>query len=152
MTGLVVPIDATHAALLAGMHHVCFAEPWDERAMGELLTMPGAFGFLATGVVGREKRQGLPQGVILCRAGGGEAEILTLLVLPPFRRLGLAKLLLDRAMQTARSAGATSLFLEVAADNSAGQSLYSVHGFREVGRRPRYYNGLIDALVLKRAL
>jgi ribosomal-protein-alanine N-acetyltransferase len=152
MIGSIVPVDATHAAVLAGMHHVCFAEPWDERAMSELLAMPGAFGFLATGLVDRQYDRNSPQGFILCRAGGGEAEVLTLLVLPPFRRLGLAKLMLDRGMQAARAAGATALFLEVAADNSAGRSLYSAHGFLEVGRRPRYYSGLIDALVLRRDL
>jgi ribosomal protein S18 acetylase RimI-like enzyme len=56
------------------------------------------------------------------------------------------------AVGAARNAGAESLFLEVAADNVGAQAFYSAEGFFEVGRRPRYYRGEIDALVLRRDL
>ncbi|HLN25868.1 MAG TPA: GNAT family N-acetyltransferase [Patescibacteria group bacterium] len=138
------PVSSAHSALLAGMHRICFAEPWDAVAMAELLAMPGAYGFLASGDV--------PQGFILCRAAAGEAEVLTLLVLPPYRRSGVAATLLQMALKTARAQAVESMFLEVAANNSAAQALYEDQGFRQVGRRPRYYSGSIDALVLRRDL
>jgi ribosomal-protein-alanine N-acetyltransferase len=129
------------------MHHVCFAEPWNERAMNEVLAMPGTFGLLATG---EETSDAQSRGFILCRVAGGEAEVLTLMVLPPYRRRGVARSLLGASIAQARLAGASALFLEVAADNSKARALYSALEFVEVGRRPRYYTGAIDALVLRR--
>lgn len=142
------PIEPAHAALLAAMHRICFAEPWGEKAMSDLLAMPGAYGFLAAPRPGETH----PQGFILCRAAGDEAEVLTFLVLPPCRRRGVATALLARAMAMAGQAGATVLFLEVAADNDSARHLYSTQGFEQVGCRPRYYGNAIDALVMKRSL
>lgn len=127
---------------MAGMHRICFAEPWDEAAMAGLLAMPGVFGLLAGG-----ERSDSPQGFILCRKAADEAEVLTLLVLPPYRRSGVGGRLLEAAWL---QVGAAGMFLEVAADNAAGLALYSSHGFVPVGRRPRYYSGRTDALVLRR--
>ena len=140
MTSQLAPLSPVHAALMAGMHRICFAEPWDEAAMAGLLAMPGAFGLLAGEVS--------PRGFILCRTAADEAEVLTLLVLPPYRRSGLAGRLVEAAWS---QAGAASMFLEVAADNVAGLALYSSHGFVPVGRRPRYYGGRTDALILRRS-
>ena len=139
-----IPLSLAHAELIAGMHHVCFKEPWDAKAMTELLAMPGAYGFLA----GNDQ----PEGFVLCRAAAGEAEVLTILVLPPYRRTRLGSRLLDAAMATAKEAGAESMFLEVAADNENGQALYAAQGFAQVGRRPRYYHGVTDALVMSKSL
>lgn len=139
-------VEPVHAALLAGMHRISFAEPWAEKAMRELLAMPGAFGFLAL-EAGR-----LPRGFILCRAAAGEAEVLTLMVLPTHRRKGLASGLLKHSMVFAAGVGATVIFLEVAADNAAGRSLYSAMGFEQVGCRPHYYRNAIDALVMRHPL
>lgn len=152
MSGVLLPVEPVHAAVLAGMHRVCFAEPWEERAMRELLAMPGAFGFLVLSRPGERTGGNRPKGFILCRVAGDEAEVLTLLVLPPYRRDGLAKKLLGRAIDAARHAGATVFFLEVAADNDAARALYSAEGFKQVGRRPRYYGNATDALVMRRSL
>lgn len=145
------------AALMAAMHRICFKECWDERAMAELLAMPGAFGFLAVGEAGPLPPslgvpEGFPNGFVLARAAGGEAEILTILALPPFRRQGIAAALLAAAAREAEKRGAAALFLEVAADNMAGLALYSANGFSEVGRRPRYYGPKTDALIMRRDL
>ncbi len=138
------PLSPAHAALMAGMHHVCFKEPWDAKAMADLLALPGSYGFLAG--------EARPEGFVLCRAAADEAEVLTILVLPPYRRAGLGARLLAAAAAEARVRGAAALFLEVAADNAAGQALYAAHGFHTVGRRPRYYGGVTDALVLRKDL
>jgi len=42
--------------------------------------------------------------------------------------------------------------LEVAADNDVARRLYARYGFRQVGRRPRYYyrsGAVVDALILR---
>lgn len=136
-----VPLTIAHARLIAGMHHICFAEPWNEKAMAELLALPGCFGWLAYDGE-------TPQGFVLARIAADEAEILTILVLPPFRRTGLARRLLAAVADNAKTQGVVKLFLEVALSNEAGLALYTKVGFTEVGRRPRYYANGGDALLL----
>ncbi len=146
MTAAVVlqPLTPAQAALIAGMHRVCFAEPWDEAAMTALLAMPGAHGWLAAATQ--------PQGLVLARRAADEVEILTLLVLPPFRRSGLARRLLRTVTDQARQCAAARVLLEVAANNAAAISLYTSMSFVQVGHRPRYYRSGGDALLLALAL
>ena len=54
-----------------------------------------------------------PDGFILARAAGGEAEILTLAVMPAARRQGIGRALVPAAARHAQGLGAESLFLEV---------------------------------------
>ena len=97
------------------------------------------------------------QGELLGWAGlmviADSAEILTVGVIPPARRLGIARLLLDELLAEARQRGAVEAFLEVRVDNEAAQSLYQRDGFVQVGLRPGYYDGgLVDAVVMRREL
>jgi ribosomal-protein-alanine N-acetyltransferase len=55
-------------------------------------------------------------------------------------------------MQEAGRRGAGALFLEVAGANAAARALYARMGFRDVGRRRRYYADGTDALVMRAAL
>lgn len=145
-----IPAARVHAELLAAMHKVCFAAPWSVTAMGELLAMPGAAGLIAVAedsLVPAASDSG-PCGLVLWRAAGGEAEVLTIAVLPPWRRAGIGARLLDAAMAGARAAGAEAMFLEVADGNAAAQALYAGHGFAAVGRRRGYYAGG-DAVVMR---
>ena len=123
-------------AALAALHATSFPDPWGTEAIRELFAGPGVFAFL------------FPEGFILARAAGDEAEILTLAVMPQMRRQGLGRSLIRAAAHHARNLGANSLFLEVAANNIAAQALYRSQGFAAVGRRKAYY-GAQDADVLK---
>jgi ribosomal-protein-alanine N-acetyltransferase len=72
-----------------------------------------------------------------------EHEILNLATHPGRRRRGIAA----RLCESALSAGGT-WFLEVRASNKGAQMLYESMGFRQTGRRPRYYqNPVEDAIV-----
>jgi ribosomal-protein-alanine N-acetyltransferase len=145
MSAELVPLSTAHAGLIAGMHHICFAEPWSEKAMAELLVLPGVFGWLAA-----EEAQ--PLGFVLARSAADEAEILTILVLPPYRRRGLARLLLEAVIGNAKTKAVSKLFLEVASSNAVGMELYTKMGFIQVGRRPRYYANGGDALLLAKEI
>lgn len=148
-----VAAGPAHAAVLAGIHKVCFAEPWSADAMTSLLAMPGAAGLIA--VAGGSLVPSLggpgPAGLVLWRAVAGEAEILTLAVLPPYRRSGLGGRLLDAALAASRAAGAESMFLEAAAGNHAALALYAGRGFVRIGLRKGYYAGE-DAVTMTRDL
>jgi ribosomal-protein-alanine N-acetyltransferase len=79
------------------------------------------------------------------------AEILTVGVVPPARRCGLARRMLAVLYTEAISRGATEMFLEVRVDNASAQKLYAAEGFIELGRRRGYYgNGTVDAVVMRR--
>jgi len=133
------PCTEVDAPALAVLHARCFtgAEAWGADAMVLMLRMPGAFGFWQPAA-----------GLILARAIAGEAEILTLAVVPEARRQGVAGALLTAALARATAAGAAAMLLEVAAGNGAARGLYTGFGFAEVGRRRRYYSDGRDALVL----
>ena len=138
-----VAASVAHAATLAAIHVACFppAEHWDAAAIATQLVLPGGFGLLEPA-----------GGMLLGRLTADEAEILALAVLPPQRRAGLGRALLAAAEAHVGSAGGRVVFLEVSAANTAARALYAGAGYREIGRRSRYYPDGTDALVLARRL
>ena len=74
----------------------------------------------------------------------GESEILNLAVDPAYRRRGIAKLLLQRALAEAPGAW----FLEVRESNQAAISLYLSLGFTPSGRRENYYADPAEAAIV----
>jgi len=153
MTIELLPAALAHAELLAAMHRICFAEPWSAQSIAASLAMPGVAGLIAVegDTMAPSAGGSGPAGLLLWRMTAGEAEILTVAVLPPWRRHGLGRRLMEAALAAAAEAGAEAMFLEVAADNTAAESLYRGLGFAPVGRRKGYYNGH-DALTMRCAL
>jgi len=159
MSPRITQISDNAAEPLALMHRDCFPDdPWDAASFARLLALYGAFGYLAW--LDAAADDDAPSddalgGFILARDLGGEAEILTLCVLPRMRRLGIGRALLGAVMAEAGRRRLGSVVLEVAADNAAAHLLYGATGFVRVGMRPRYYrrdHGAIDALILRRPI
>ena len=129
------------AGEIAGLHALAFDTPWSAREFADLLAIPGVFGLYDP-----------PRAFILCRSGGGEAEVLTITTDPVHRRQGAGRALLQGALAIALAGQSESMFLEVAAGNDAAVGLYQSLGFERVGLRRRYYASGEDALVMRRAL
>lgn len=94
-------------------------------------------------------------GFALGRAVAGEAELITIAVSPSARRAGTGRALLAQFEAEARTRGAQTAFLDVAADNRAALALYQSAGWHETGRRKGYYarpDGAVDALTMAKAL
>jgi ribosomal-protein-alanine acetyltransferase len=92
-------------------------------------------------------------GTSAARTVGDEVEILNLGVAPSWRRRGVGRDLMVRAMEQAGQAGARRAFLDVRESNRGARALYATLGFVETGRRPNYYRDPAeDALVLSRPL
>ncbi|HVB16518.1 MAG TPA: GNAT family N-acetyltransferase [Stellaceae bacterium] len=148
MSRHVTPLPAGAAAPLAAMHGASFPEePWDAAAFERVLALSGIFGYLTW--EGDD-----PTGFLVARDLGGEIEILSIGVLPEWRRRGTGRTLLDAVIAETRRRRAGSIVLEVASANQAARSLYAACGFVQVGRRPRYYrhpDGVRDALILRRS-
>ena len=138
-----VDCSAAHAEILASLHAECFDNAWSAQEILALLISPGLFGCIA-------EYRSEPAGFILGRAVADECEILTLGVLPPLRRHGIAARLLEKLTHEAAELEIVKIFLEVAADNEAAKNLYYSRDFVEIGRRKNYYNSLNgrhDALI-----
>jgi ribosomal-protein-alanine N-acetyltransferase len=93
-------------------------------------------------------------GALLGYAGlvvvGAEADVQTVAVAAQAQGRGLGALLLDALVDEAVRRGATSLMLEVRADNRAAIGLYGRHGFEQIAVRRRYYQpGDVDALIMR---
>jgi [ribosomal protein S18]-alanine N-acetyltransferase len=78
--------------------------------------------------------------------------IVTIDVAPEARRLGVASALLAETEQRLRQQGSPGIRLEVAVNNQAAIGFYKRHGFNEIGVKPGYYNGQLDALSMQKEL
>jgi ribosomal-protein-alanine N-acetyltransferase len=75
-----------------------------------------------------------------------EREILNLAVAPGFRRKGVARALLDSALQGFPG----GVFLEVRESNRVAQEFYKSLGFKELSKRRGYYDSPLEtAIVMK---
>ena len=137
------------AAAIAKLHAAAFRHGWSDGEIERML--------LERNIVAHRAMSGRTlQGFILSRLAGGEAEILSVAVASAHRGRGLARALLNLHLRRLAGLGARAVFLEVDEDNEPARRLYQRAGFREVGRRPGYYQQGRDkaatALVLRRDL
>ncbi len=134
--------------LLADLHARAFPErPWSAPDIGKLLENAAVFAILS--------RADEPQGFAMAWAAAGDAELLTVAVIPEARRRGVGAALVTSAGVAALVRGAASMHLEVAEDNAAARALYAKLGYEEAGRRHAYYageGGAVDAIVMRRTL
>ncbi len=132
---------------LAQIHAACFpGRPWSAGEFAELLAKPTSQ--LTCAPCG--------QGFALAQTVAGEAELLTIAVMPDAQRKGLGAALLSSLIEALTVAHAERLFLEVARDNAPARALYRAFGFAEIGLRKAYYaragSAAVDALVLAREI
>ena len=81
---------------------------------------------------------------------GSQADVQTVAVTRTAQGRGIGALLLRALVAEAGRRGATSVLLEVRADNDAAAALYRRHGFEQIGVRRRYYQpGDVDALIMR---
>ena len=149
MSRHITALPPSAAVPLSAMHRACFPDdPWDAGALERILALSGGFGYLAW-------QADSPTAFILARDLGGEVEILSLGVLPEWRRQGVGRALLQSMIDEAGRRRTGSIVLEVATENETARLLYAALGFVQVGRRPRYYRrtGIpADALILRRGI
>ena len=151
-TGAAPAIEAIRQSdlpAIAALHACCFDEPWRIELIGRVARAPGGFGLLW-------RHEGEAQGFVLCRTNGARGEVLSLGVAPPARQRGIARALMNAAIEAVGRDGLSALYLEVAEDNDAALRLYRALGFAQVGRRPGYYARpgmrVVDALTLRRRI
>ena len=122
-----------------------FGDPWSRSSFQDLLDLRRVWFAVA--------ERGDPPvlvGYAILLAGLGEADLLNLAIDPAARGAGLGSRLLDATLAEAAARGIGEVFLEVRDSNVAARALYESRGFREVGRRKKYYrHPREDGLILR---
>lgn len=119
-----------------------FSVPWSEGAFRSLLRRRDSLLIVAA-------EGGRVVGYAAAWFAAGEGELGDLAVDPDHRRRGIGQALVERVRSEARQRGVDRLFLQVRQSNESALALYESIGFRQVGRRQRYYRSpQEDALVL----
>lgn len=122
-----------------------FSDPWPEYVFSQALRSP-----LCRALVVRYG--GSVAGYLISYVRGSDLHIANVAVSPDHRRQGIAKTMLVAALND-RKSGCSHAFLDVRESNEGAIELYRGLGFREVGRRPRYYRYPVeDALVMRRPM
>lgn len=76
------------------------------------------------------------------------AEILTIGVLPNYRRLGFGKVMMELMLNQAKAQQTLGMSLEVRVSNQVALALYHQYGFEIVATRKRYYQNGEDAYLM----
>jgi [ribosomal protein S18]-alanine N-acetyltransferase len=137
---------------LYALDQACFTPgiAWSKAELQYFLKYPGNLSVVAEdedgqiagfAIAGKQMRRGVVVG-----------RLITIDVDAGQRRRGVGHMLLEETERQLRVAGATTVVLEVAVNNTTAQSFYEEHGFARVGRIPGYYLDRIDALVMEKQL
>ena len=124
---------------LENLHKACFPhKPWTAQDFADL------------------KKSGCEiiasqNGFAVWRVVAGEAEIITIGVHPDGRKNGIASAMLTLIEDDVKKHEGTKIFLEVAENNTAARALYENSGYKQIGKRPKYYDG-IDAILMEKTL
>ena len=127
---------------VADLEKNCFSEPW-------------SYGILEAGIhspydvyyVWEQDQRIL--GYCNLRFLAGEGEIQRIAVLPRYRRLGLARKMMDAMVEYVKNQRASVISLEVRESNRPARSLYESYGFRAEAVRKGYYrNPSEDAVIM----
>lgn len=123
------------------------ADAWSEAMMrGELSDQPRTRHYVVAEVGDRVV------GYAGLAVAADQADVQTIAVLAGHRRSGIGAALMDALLAEAVRRGATSVFLEVRADNAPAQAMYERFGFRRLGLRRRYYEDGTDAITMVKDL
>jgi ribosomal-protein-alanine N-acetyltransferase len=101
------------------------------------------------------ERDGDVAGYSILSVAAGEAHILNLCVDPGHRELGYGEMLLDEVLEYAAGTEVREILLEVRPSNEKAIALYRKKGFRQIAKRPAYYQaneGREDAAVLSKLI
>ena len=152
---------------LVSVHNKCFVSPWSAKDFHELLSLTSVSGFISYRTKETFDNINIPsgeseilseidlRGFILGLVASDQCEILTICVLPEWRRAGIANQLIDSLTTKIKKTGVKNIFLEVAENNLIARRLYINKGFKEFGTRTKYYSQgkeRVDAIQLSKTI
>ncbi len=133
--------------MLSSIHAQCFPHYWDMAAFSDFFSVDGTIALVAD-------NNGQIVGMVVYRISHEQADIITIAVLPQFRRQGIARSLMAEALRDMGTRKVVKLFLDVEEGNQPAISLYESLGFSHERRRRQYYRQsdgtCTDALVMSK--
>jgi ribosomal-protein-alanine N-acetyltransferase len=135
---------ASDLPALVTLERRCFAIPWSEEALAADLTEDSRSRILIA-----TSAADLVIGYVGCWMVLEEGQINNIAVDPDWRRMGVARTLIQALFTLGRTRGIRQYLLEVRQSNHSAKALYRSLGFSEIGSRSAYYsdNGE-DAIIM----
>lgn len=148
LTLRVDPMQLADLDAVLAIEQQSFTMPWtDAMFRSELRNTPSSYLLVAR--AGDD--QPVVAGYLVYRVVLDEMHIVLIAVAPAWRQRGIARQMLQQAMEEAREKGCLRATLEVRVSNTPAQQLYFGLRFAPVGTRPKYYlRPTEDALILWR--
>lgn len=128
----ITKIEREHISQIAKLEKICFASPWSEEVLLDAYSRGTKF-FVC--VKGKKVLGYIGINCIL-----DEGYITNIAVFPEYRGKGIGTALLNRVFSEASDLGLSFVSLEVRESNFSAISLYEKNGFKEAGRRPKFYS------------
>lgn len=140
----IIRMNESHVSQIAVLEQLCFSDAWSENSIRSELTnklslwLAAVDGDRVAGYIGSQ--------TVL-----GWADMMNLCVSPDYRRQGIGEQLTMELERQLREEKVECLTLEVRVSNAPAIALYEKLGFKQVGKRPRYYEKpREDALILRK--
>ena len=130
---------------IAELEKKCFDDPWSEEMLTASFSDENFFGFVA-------KSDGKLIGYIGVSSVFETADLLLIAVDENYRKAGVGRTLIERAVETAKSKNAERMMLEVYENNTAAKSAYLSAGFKQIAVRKDYYGVGKNALIMEKLL
>lgn len=127
---------------IAEIEKQSFEIPWNEKMLGDELENPFCRFYKLT-----EEDRLIAYGFFYVIADT-EAHIGNVCVREEYRGKGYGKLFLNNLLTECRLQQTVGATLEVRESNLVAIKLYESVGFKNVGKRPGYYNGKEDAIIM----
>lgn len=133
----IIPASLADVQKILKIENACFSSPWSEGSINDTLNNPNSHFYLAY-------VDGKPAGYMGLQIFSGEGYVTNVATLPEYRRRGIAKALINKALENEME----FITLEVRESNIPAINLYSSFGFEKVGTRPNYYSNPTENAIL----
>lgn len=130
-------MKAHHLDGVVNIENICFAHAWTRADLEAQLTLDTSHFAVAT-------LDGNVVGYMGLQIFSGEGYVTNVAVLPDFRRMGIAKKLIEHQLQNEMS----FITLEVRESNLPAIKLYESCGFENVGIRPKFYSNPTENAII----
>ena len=137
----IVNMTREHIGKIAELEKICFSTPWSESGLNEEIDNPQSHFIVAV-----EDQKIL--GYIGVQEIVGEAYITNIAVFPEYRRQGVARKLLEKAIDDAKQRECMFITLEVRKSNSNAIALYDKLDFKNVGERKNFYTNPTENAII----
>jgi len=134
--------------IIADIDAACFDPPWRIQQWRAEIENPENHIFL----ISKDRELLSPTGFFSFGISGDCAELRKIAVLPAYRRQHIADMAMSKLREEARLLKLDNILVEVAITNLAAIRLYEKHIFYKISIRKKYYNNLVDALVLQKEI